>query len=60
MTEEISSPCVAVCQLDDDEQYCIGCYRTPQEIEKWANLTEEQKLLVIEQLSIRRKQHENR
>ncbi len=36
MSEQIESPpCIAICQLDDEEQFCIGCFRTPEEIELW-------------------------
>lgn len=55
MTE---SPCIAVCQLDDDEHYCIGCYRTPDEIEAWEQLSETEKKQVMAELAERRKQCE--
>ena len=31
---EISSPCVSICALDEDD-VCVGCYRTGDEITRW-------------------------
>ena len=28
----IDSPCIQVCTYDEEEEFCIGCYRTKQEI----------------------------
>ena len=30
----IPSPCISVCLLDDDD-VCVGCYRTAEEITDW-------------------------
>ena len=35
---EISSPCVAVCQMDAAGQLCTGCLRTLDEITAWSTL----------------------
>lgn len=32
---EIKSPCTKICQLDYRLGYCIGCYRTRDEIAVW-------------------------
>lgn len=29
-----TNPCIGICQLDA-KGYCIGCYRTQEEKEKW-------------------------
>jgi uncharacterized protein len=55
MNDTVESPCIAVCQLDDEEQFCIGCYRTPLEIEQWTNLSEQEKARLLKQLEQRRK-----
>ena len=39
-----SSPCVAVCKIDEDSNLCLGCFRTLDEIASWSMLTREQKL----------------
>jgi uncharacterized protein len=30
-----SSPCIKKCLLDSDRKICLGCGRTPLEIEEW-------------------------
>ena len=37
MNDEILSPCINICTTDPDSGYCLGCSRTPEEIEKWGN-----------------------
>lgn len=32
---EVKSPCTKICQLDYRLGYCIGCYRTRDEIAVW-------------------------
>ncbi|HSC79449.1 MAG TPA: DUF1289 domain-containing protein [Chitinolyticbacter sp.] len=43
------SPCVAQCQLDEDE-VCIGCRRTVAEIAAWSRLDDAQKAAVWQRL----------
>jgi predicted Fe-S protein YdhL (DUF1289 family) len=33
--QEIQSPCVGVCSIDDATGFCQGCYRTLEEIQQW-------------------------
>lgn len=40
------SPCISVCVLDDDD-ICLGCYRSALEITDWAMSTDEQKREVL-------------
>lgn len=42
----MASPCVFVCQLDDEEM-CIGCFRMIAEIVDWNQFTEEVKERVL-------------
>ena len=44
--DEPSSPCISVCVLDDDD-VCIGCYRSASEITDWFMATREQKREVL-------------
>ena len=30
----IASPCIAICALDEND-VCVGCYRTAEEITRW-------------------------
>jgi predicted Fe-S protein YdhL (DUF1289 family) len=34
-TKSNCSPCVGKCFLDIDKNFCVGCGRTPIEIEEW-------------------------
>jgi len=43
------SPCVQVCKLDSDF-VCKGCGRTIEEVLKWPEYTDEQKLAVLNRL----------
>lgn len=40
------SPCISVCVLDD-EDICLGCYRSAAEITDWFMATDEQKRDVL-------------
>jgi predicted Fe-S protein YdhL (DUF1289 family) len=40
--DEPRSPCISVCVLDD-EDICMGCYRSAAEITDWFMSTDEQK-----------------
>lgn len=55
MTEQVASPCVNICQLNPETGYCIGCLRTLEEIADWLEMTNEEKLQVLNQLEERRK-----
>ena len=51
---EIPSPCVAVCQIDRANGYCLGCWRTIEEISGWSGFNEESRLKIIAELHDRR------
>lgn len=42
----ITSPCVAVCQMDKERGVCTGCLRTMHEISNWPTMNREEKLQV--------------
>jgi len=48
----ITSPCVGICQYDEEE-ICQGCLRTSGEIIQWTAMSEEERLSVIENLNKR-------
>jgi predicted Fe-S protein YdhL (DUF1289 family) len=50
----IPSPCITICQMDDQSGFCIGCFRTLDEIRDWMIMTAEQKRQVLQQLEQRR------
>ncbi len=45
------SPCVDVCVLDENGEYCLGCGRSLDEIAAWATLTPDQKRAVLHRLA---------
>lgn len=50
----IASPCVSVCQIDRKSGYCLGCWRTIEEIAGWARFDDERRRAVIAALPARR------
>lgn len=52
----MDSPCINVCALND-EDVCIGCFRTAQEITDWTVLSENEQKAVCVKAGERRKAH---
>ena len=46
----VDSPCIQVCTYDEEEEFCIGCYRTKKELQDWWIMTREQKLEALKKL----------
>lgn len=38
--QNVPSPCMSVCQMNDASGWCSGCLRTLEEIAAWGNLDE--------------------
>ena len=51
---EVQSPCVRNCCLDDND-ICVGCYRSLQEITHWSAMSSTEKLLVLDFAADRKK-----
>ena len=49
----VDSPCIQVCTYDEEEEFCIGCYRTKQELQDWLIMTREQKLEILKKIEER-------
>ena len=49
----VDSPCINVCAYDKEEEFCIGCYRTNQELQDWLIMTREQKLKTLKKIEER-------
>lgn len=47
-TKLIETPCISVCRLQDNK--CVGCGRTDEEIIKWYNYTDEERRIIMERL----------
>ncbi|MGV0998660.1 MAG: DUF1289 domain-containing protein [Fluviibacter sp.] len=50
---EIESPCVNICRMDNENRYCIGCWRTVEEIKAWSTMTSDERHLVLSKLEER-------
>lgn len=48
----VRSPCVTICALDDQD-ICIGCYRSVREIAVWSQASDEQKRAIVEHAEAR-------
>jgi predicted Fe-S protein YdhL (DUF1289 family) len=53
--DEVPSPCVNVCVIDPAAGYCLGCFRTLDEIAAWINLGTAERLAVWDAIDERRK-----
>ncbi len=42
----ITSPCTSICSLNEDD-ICVGCYRTSTEIRRWSSLGNDERLDVL-------------
>ncbi len=45
-TQPVRSPCVLVCTLDEND-VCLGCHRTLEEIDLWSRATEQQRREIV-------------
>jgi predicted Fe-S protein YdhL (DUF1289 family) len=52
----VPSPCNSVCRMDPDGRYCIGCFRTLDEIAGWAGFDDARRRLIWEDLRRRKAQ----
>lgn len=46
----IASPCVGVCSIDRETRFCLGCFRSMEEIAHWSRYDDPKRLEVIEAL----------
>ncbi len=55
----IDSPCVRNCCLDDDD-ICVGCFRSLAEIMQWGGASDELKRHILGEAGVRRAKQEQR
>jgi predicted Fe-S protein YdhL (DUF1289 family) len=48
------SPCRKQCYINPRTNYCMGCYRSIDEIVKWINLSETEKVIITRKIEKRR------
>ena len=51
---KLPSPCISVCQMDDLDGVCVGCYRTRAEIATWGSMSQDDQILLLDILRDRR------
>lgn len=56
MEEKIESPCIGVCTMNAQTGFCLGCYRTLEEIQGWWDMSETDKSQLIPILDARQAQ----
>jgi predicted Fe-S protein YdhL (DUF1289 family) len=47
----IPSPCIRVCEFDSSSTYCVGCFRTSEEMRDWYVMSDEQKQQAYDRIS---------
>jgi len=51
-SQDVASPCIRHCSLDEQD-ICLGCHRTLDEILAWHTMTNEQKSSLLNELQYR-------
>ncbi|HVA55650.1 MAG TPA: DUF1289 domain-containing protein [Gammaproteobacteria bacterium] len=59
MNDLLASPCVNICCLDEDD-ICIGCGRTLDEIRRWSDMPEPEKRTTLQYSAERRAERKRR
>ena len=54
----LASPCVYICQMDKDSGFCIGCFRTIDEITAWSAADNKSRARILKAVASRREDHE--
>jgi predicted Fe-S protein YdhL (DUF1289 family) len=50
--EPVTSPCIAICALDEND-ICVGCYRSGNEISHWGLMSNKERREVLVNVSRR-------
>ena len=58
--DEIDSPCVKICIINENNGLCAGCFRTREEIATWSRMTADDRKNIIDVLDERQKQNKPR
>ncbi|MGJ8687519.1 MAG: DUF1289 domain-containing protein [Spongiibacteraceae bacterium] len=53
---DVASPCISVCALDEND-ICMGCFRSSQEITDWVELSNDRRREVVLQAHQRCKKY---
>ncbi len=50
----VVSPCVGICELDQETNMCIGCWRSLEEVAEWASASLDRRRDIVIQARNRR------
>jgi predicted Fe-S protein YdhL (DUF1289 family) len=50
------SPCINICTLDAANGFCVGCFRTLDEISVWSRASNDERLNILDAVARRRKE----
>jgi len=50
------SPCINVCTLDTANGFCVGCFRSLDEISVWSSASNDERLNILDAVARRRKE----
>ena len=50
--DKVRSPCVSICALDDNDM-CVGCHRSGDEITRWSQMSNEERQEVLRKVAER-------
>ena len=53
MNQEVTSPCIGICAVDDLSGLCLGCFRNMDEISQWWDMNDAERSKVMSQLADR-------
>lgn len=53
LTQPAPSPCIQLCKIDVASGWCVGCYRTLEEISHWSTKTTAEQYAVLAVLNDR-------
>ena len=57
--QEVRNPCIRHCCLND-EDICLGCFRSLDEITGWYEANRDARLRILEKAARRQQEHEKR
>ncbi|HEX3210512.1 MAG TPA: DUF1289 domain-containing protein, partial [Geminicoccaceae bacterium] len=52
---DVPSPCLSICRMDAQAEFCVGCWRTLDEIAAWPGASGAERLLIVQRLRARRR-----
>lgn len=44
----VESPCIGICHIGKEHQFCEGCFRSEEEISQWITFSDEQKKEILQ------------